>query len=104
MSDLTVIYWRDIPTQIVAGRGRKAIKQQLADRFMVAVDKAAMSDGATNADAYLEDWRKVPRAVSQDDVKSALEQLANQIENDYPASRLAELARQGGKENEKSDL
>ncbi len=97
MSTITIIYWRDIPTQIVSGRGRKAIKHQLTDRFMVAVDKAAMTAGKTDTESYLADWRKTPPANSdQDDL--TVPQLAELLENDYPTSRLADLARNGGNE------
>ena len=98
MSEATIIYWRDIPTQIVFGRGRKAIKHQLSDRFMVAVDKAAMNAGRADTDAYLAEWRKSPHPVENEDPKSAVQQLADFLETSYPTSRLADLARNGGSE------
>ena len=96
----TIIYWRDIPTQIAVGTGRKAAKVQLADRFMVAVDKAAMQSGATDTDAYLADWRRAEIDVPDASPADAAAELAGRIETDYPATRLAELARAGGKQNE----
>lgn len=98
MSAATIIYWRDIPTQIVVGRGRKAIKHQLSDRFMVAVDKAAMTAGKVDTEAYLADWRKAPHSFDTDDTNTAITQLAEELEANYPTSRLAELARNGGNE------
>lgn len=98
MSKAQVIYWRDIPTQVVIGSGRKAIKRPLADRFLVAVDKAAMADNVTSDDQYLEDWRKVDADAPGADPQDSAEQLAKTLEESYPASRLAELARRGGKE------
>lgn len=97
MSTMTIIYWRDIPTQIVSGRGRKAIKHQLTDRFMVAVDKAAMTAGKTDTESYLADWRKAPPANS-DQVDLTVLQLAEHFETAYPTPRLADLARNGGNE------
>jgi len=101
--EATVIYWRDIPTQIVLGRGRKAIKHQLSNRFMVAVDKAAMNAGASDTDSYLECWRKVSRSVQGADDKQAVAVLAAELEEQYPTSRLAKLARQGGTEQDKAN-
>lgn len=98
MSEASIIYWRDIPTQIVIGRGRKAIKHQLSNRFMVAVDKAAMASGASDTEAYLEGWRKAPFHVQGTDDNEAVARLAAKLEQQYPTSRLAELARQGGTE------
>lgn len=100
MSDASIIYWRDIPTQIVVGRGRKAIKHQLSDRFMVAVDKAAMTAGKTDTEAYLADWRKSPHPLENEDIGTALTQLAKELEASYPTSRLAKLARNGGSETQ----
>lgn len=94
----TIIFWRDIPAQIVIGKGRRAEKIQLADRFMVAVDKAAMVGGATSADEYLEDWHRQPAPTNDDGGAWSAESLARHIEAQYPTSRLAALARAGGKE------
>ena len=30
---VTVVYWRDIPAQVLAGKGRTAIRHPLPDRF-----------------------------------------------------------------------
>lgn len=97
-SGFTIIFWRDIPTQIVMGRGRKARKQQLSDRFMVAVDKAAMAAGLATTDAYLAQWRKVPFRPENPAVPPRMDDIARKLEQDYPTSRLAELARNGGLE------
>ncbi|NOZ33064.1 MAG: hypothetical protein GXP01_08335 [Alphaproteobacteria bacterium] len=91
MSALTVIYWRDIPTQVALGTGRRAKKRPLAPRFLVAVDKAAMAAKATSDDAYLEDWRRETIAEEPD-----VEALAEKLEAAYPAKRLAEIANNGG--------
>ena len=41
---LTVIKWRDIPTQVMIKKSRREVeKVQLDDRFMEAVDSAAVS-------------------------------------------------------------
>ena len=38
---MTVIWWRDIPAQVLAREGRRQSKQVLHPRFQVAIDKAA---------------------------------------------------------------
>jgi hypothetical protein len=98
MAEATVIYWRDIPTQVVVGPTRGGVKRQLAQRFMVAVDKAAMESGGTSADDYLEDWRKVATTAADIEPNAAADLLVQELEEAYPATRLAELARHGGKE------
>ncbi len=42
MADLTIIYWRDIPAQVIAKQGRKTAKRELPARFSEAIDMAAM--------------------------------------------------------------
>jgi hypothetical protein len=58
MPEVTVVYWRDIPAQVIVGAGRRAAKVQLSERFEQAIDRCAMRVGARNADAYLAEWRK----------------------------------------------
>ena len=45
MAKLITIYWRDIPSQIVAKSGRRSAKVRLANRFQDAIDRAAMRAG-----------------------------------------------------------
>ncbi len=91
MAEVTVVYWRDIPAQVLVGRGRRAVKVALGERFEQAIDRAAMKAGATGTDAYLADWRKAdPVAVEGGDAEAAAE-VARRIEADYDAARLRVL-------------
>ena len=47
---LTVIWWRDIPAQVIAKDKRRASKVVLHPRFQVAIDRAALKAGG-NAEA-----------------------------------------------------
>ena len=58
MPQLITIYWRDIPSQVIAKQGRKSAKVKLSERFQEAIDKAAMRAGRQGSDQYLEDWRR----------------------------------------------
>src|SRR3546814_16420265 len=59
MPQLTILYWRDIPSQVVASAGRRnQAKVMLPDRFQEAIDRAAMRGGARDADGYLHEWRR----------------------------------------------
>ena len=42
MPEVTIVYWRDIPAQVIVGRGRKGAKRQMAERFDQASARAAM--------------------------------------------------------------
>ena len=51
---LTIIKWRDIPTQVMIKKSRREVeKVQLDNRFMDAVDSAATIADATDFDAYI---------------------------------------------------
>ena len=56
MPEVTIVYWRDIPAQVIVGRGRKGAKRQLAERFEQAIDRAAMNSGLAGTDDYLSEW------------------------------------------------
>jgi hypothetical protein len=58
MPKVTIVYWRDIPAQVIVGAGRRAAKIQLPERFEQAIDRCAMKSGARDSDAYLAEWRR----------------------------------------------
>ena len=58
MPPVTIVYWRDIPAQVIVGTGRLASKIQLPERFEQAIDRCAMKTGARDSDAYLAEWRR----------------------------------------------
>lgn len=53
MAKLTVVYWRDIPAQVIVKAGRKNAKRQLDERFEKAIDRAAMRAKLRDSDSYL---------------------------------------------------
>ena len=53
-----MVYWRDIPAQVIVGKGRRASKVQLPERFEQAIDRCAMKSDARDTDSYLAEWRK----------------------------------------------
>ena len=42
MPDVTIVYWRDMPAQVIVGKGRRGSKAPLPERFEQAIDRAAM--------------------------------------------------------------
>ena len=48
MPDVTIVYWRDIPAQVIVGKGRRGAKIQLNERFEQAIDRVAMKIGAVS--------------------------------------------------------
>ena len=98
MGQLTILYWRDIPSQVIAKAGRRSAKRELSERFIRAIDAAAMRSGATETDAYLADWRRADPTECGDDLEAAAEAAAARLEAEYDSQRLATLAAQEGRE------
>ena len=95
MAELTVIWWRDIPAQVVAEQGRTSAKVPLSPRFQEAIDMAATRVGLIGTDEYLNEWRRVTRECGDDlDAEAANE--AHALEQAYGDSRLESLVRSGG--------
>ena len=91
MPDVTVVFWRDIPAQVIVGQGRRASKLPLSERFEQAIDRAAMKSGARETDAYLAEWRRAaPYAVEGDPAEVAAAEAAR-LEAAYDAPRLKAL-------------
>ena len=91
MPDVTIVYWRDIPAQVIVGKGRRGAKRQLEERFEQAIDRAAMKVGAKDADAYLAEWRKAAPYPVDGDAAEVAEAEASRLEAEYDAVRLKAL-------------
>jgi hypothetical protein len=97
MADVTIVYWRDIPAQIIVGKGRRGLKKQLSERFEQAIDRAAMKSGAAGSDDYLADWRKAaPYPVDGADAE-VIESEAVRFEAEFDKDRLKALIDNDGR-------
>lgn len=97
MAQLIVVYWRDIPAQVIAKKGRRdQVKIQLEERFEKAIDRAAMRDGARSTDDYLAEWRKADPVEISDDLDAEARKKADEIEAEYDEVRLKALVENGG--------
>jgi hypothetical protein len=100
MARIVTVYWRDIPAQVIAerGRGRKreSAKIELPDRFAKAIDAAAMRGEAADADSYLADWRRSDPVECGEDLEVEARNLADRLDAQYDAEQLRELIKSGG--------
>jgi len=97
LAQLTIVYWRDIPAQVIVKAGRKAAKRELPLRFTEAIDMAAMRSGAAETDAYLAEWRRANPVDVSDDLEAEADRAAAAIEADWPQDRLVAIAKAGGR-------
>lgn len=98
MAELLLLYWRDIPAQVVARAGRRRAKRVLSERFGQAIDACAMKVGARDSDAYLADWRKGTAQPCGEDLEAEAAAAAERIEQAYSNEHLKLLIDQGGGE------
>ena len=97
MVDVTVVYWRDIPAQVIVGKGRRGAKIQLSERFEQAIDRAAMKSGAAETDAYLAEWRKAAPVAVEGDAAEVARAQADRLEAEYDTARLKLLIDNDGR-------
>ncbi len=97
MPQVTVVYWRDMPAQVIVKAGRKTAKRQLPERFEQAIDRAAMKTGAASTDDYLAEWRRgEPYAIEGDDLEALVEAEAIRLDTEYDRDTLKALIESGG--------
>lgn len=100
MAHLITVYWRDIPAQVIAekgrGRRREQAKIELPVRFIHAIDMAAMRDGSEDEDAYLEGWRRSDPMECGDDLEEEAKAAAEALQAEYDGERLKALIASGG--------
>ncbi len=99
MADLIVVYWRDIPAQVIVRKGRQTAKRELSLRFTEAIDMAAMRSGAGDTDAYLAEWRKADPVPVSDELEAEADKATAALEAAYDRDRLVALAKSGGRDN-----
>lgn len=100
MAKLTIVYWRDIPAQVIAKAGRKTGKRQLDERFEKAIDRAAMRAKLRDTDSYLAEWRRGEPMECGEDLEAEAVNMAEELEREFDQTRLDALVQRGGLEAE----
>lgn len=98
MPAITHVYWRDIPAQVIVGKGRSGSKAVLPERFEQAIDRVAMQIGARDDDAYLAEWRRVVVAEAEGDPAAIAAAEAARLDAAYDAARLKALIAAEGRD------
>ncbi len=96
-----LIYWRDIPSQVIVQRGRKREKVLLSARFQKAIDRAAMRAGKGSSDLYMSEWRRESSSIESDaQLRDIAEQEAIRFEAEFSDEVLTQLIRNHGSAGE----
>ena len=96
MAQLILVYWRDIPAQVIVKQGRSMAKRQLTERFEKAIDRAAMRAKLRDTDSYLAEWRRADPVDCGADLEAEAAAAAERLEADYDDARLQRLVENGG--------
>ena len=96
MAKLITVFWRDIPSQVMARKGRDTRKILLSERFQEAIDRAAMRAGKGSSDAYMSEWRRETISSDDADLEAAVQARAQELEAGFSAEDLLALIRTKG--------
>ena len=97
MHDVIIVYWRDIPAQVIVGKGRRATKMQLSERFEQAIDRAAMKSNQKSTDDYLAEWRKAKPFKVEGKPENIAKEEAEKLEVEYNNEKLLVLVNNNGR-------
>lgn len=97
MADLIIVYWRDIPAQVIVRKGRQNAKRELPIRFTEAIDMCAMRVGARDSDAYLADWRRGDPVPVGDDIEAEADRALAELDARFDHARLVALVKAEGR-------
>jgi Virulence factor len=96
MPEVTIVYWRDIPAQVIVGRGRRASKVPMPARFEQAIDRCALRAGAQGSDDYLGEWRKGDPYLVDGDADDVASGEAERLEAEFSAEAITALVANEG--------
>ena len=98
MAQLVVVYWRDIPAQVIVKKGRDSAKIQLTERFEKAIDRAALRANLRDDDSYLAQWRRASPVEVSDELQAEADKKAAELESAFDEAKLKSLVESGGVE------
>ncbi len=84
MAEYQVLFWRDIPSMVVARGGGREVQARMPQRYQDAIDEAAMAQGTTEGDAYLEGWAWGPAARREGSPEAVLRAVLEELERSRP--------------------
>ena len=90
MAEYQVLYWRDIPSMVVARGDGREVQGRMPQRYQTAIDEAAMREGATDSEAYLAGWTWGPTERRQGSPEEVLRRVLEELEKARPVAAAGE--------------
>jgi hypothetical protein len=95
-----VVSWRDIPAQVKVKAGSRRKSRPLSERFIAAIDEAAMRAGKTGSDEYMAEWHSSDWQELEGDLEEIANTLVAELEAAYSNERLQKLVEGKGREKQ----
>ena len=96
MAQLKIVFWRDIPGQVVYRAERRNTRLRLPARFTRAIERAAYRLKKKDADALFEPWHDVAQPLDGKDIAAQARALVEHLDEQYTDEVLETLVRAGG--------
>ena len=74
---VTIVFWRDIPAQVIVGKGRRGAKVQLSERFEQAIDRVVSSVPGALSDEFSRMLGETRAGASRSDAMRAMDDRCN---------------------------
>jgi hypothetical protein len=85
MATYRILHWRDIPSLVEATGGGETARVPLSQRFQDLIDAAAMREGASESEAYLDGWGHGPEQERPGPAQEVAEAVAAELETGFQA-------------------
>ena len=83
MAFYKVLYWQDIPSQVKAWDDFDETKVELTPRFAARIDQSAQSQGLTQADDYLGQWKWSEEQERDGTPEELAQAVKNELESKF---------------------
>lgn len=94
MPEVRILYWRDIPAQVIVGDGPRAAKARLSTRFEDAIDACVLR--GRDAEAYRAEWRPGETYVVDGEALEVAAVEVERLEDAFPAEAIRALVANEG--------
>jgi hypothetical protein len=97
MAKLKIVFWRDIPGQVVIRDRRRSTRLRLSAKFTRAIERAAYRLKKHQKDVWFDPWHDVDQPFVGD-INEQGRLLVEHIEQQYSDAVLDQLSRASGKD------
>jgi hypothetical protein len=79
-----ILSWQEIPSQVKAWDDFDEVRVELPQRFIARIDQAAQSQGLTQTDDYLAEWKWSEELEREGTAAEVAEAVRKELESRFP--------------------